>query len=95
MDIISISRILGSEGIPDTFTVGSNPWAGKQQIEGPSVSKIKYFATSTVYDRIHRNSIYIVEFENSTVKRIIPAKYVLDVAVETEKKEEKFPALPE
>ena len=96
MEIISISRLSGGVGIPDTFVLGQTPIENDDIKEGPVVSKIKYFGMSTVYDKIHRGPVYIVEFEDSTVKRIIPANQVVDVAVETAiKVKEELPALPQ
>lgn len=97
MEIISITRKPSSANVPDTFIVGQVPTKGDVVFEGPVVSKIKYFGMSTVYDKAYRGAVYVVEFENATVKRVIPAENnVIDVAVETVKRQEiKIPEPPE
>jgi len=97
MEIISLVR-QGHNTVPEAFIVGNPPIKNDEEIEGPIVSKIKYWAMSTVYDKVYRGPVYVVEFENSTVKRVIPADFgVIDIAVETatKPKEAELPNLPE
>lgn len=89
MKIISLTRVKGPVGIPDTFVVGTKPYEdGAPVEESPNVSDIKYWDSSPSYVRMYNGPLYVVEFENSTVKRIIPKSAVIDVAIETRKEEE-------
>lgn len=93
--IISLTRKNCPIGIPDTFVLGQKPIeCGVPLEDGPIVSELKYFESSPPYVREHQGPIYIVEFEDSTVKRIIPKAEIIDVAVETRKEEDKLPSLP-
>ena len=94
--IISISRT-PTNGIPDTFIIGQPPIIGEDEIDGPPVSKIKFFETSNIYGRIYRGpgGFYVVEFEGSTIRRLIPANVVIDIAVETQTPEQQLQKLPE
>jgi len=94
--IISISRKTGGAVMPDTFILGRKPIMQGVAIEedSPLVSAIKYWEASPPYVREYNGPLYIIEFENSTVKRIIPKDAMLDIAVETKKEEDKLPGLP-
>ena len=93
--IISITRKTGGAAIPDTFVLGCPPAIGEEILaDSPVVSVIKYWESSPPYVREYNGPIYIVEFEDSTVKRIIPKDNMLEIAVETLKVEDKLPGLP-
>jgi len=84
MDIISITVNTKSVDTPDTFVVGQKPVNKGVIVEdSPNVSAIKFFETNAYYIKAYRGPFYIIEFEGSTVKRIIPAENLLDCAVET------------
>ncbi len=93
--IISISRKTGSVQIPDTFILGQPPIMGGNPLpDSPLVSAIKYFESSPPYVREYNGPLFIIEFEDSTIKRLIPKETALDIAVETKKVEDKLPGLP-
>ena len=93
--IIAITRQGCPLGVPDTFVLGQTPIEnGTPLDDSPVVSALKYFEFSPPYVREYVGPVYIVEFEGSTVKRLIPKDAVIDVAVETKKEEDKLPALP-
>jgi hypothetical protein len=93
--IISLTRRGCTVGIPDTFVLGQKPIEKSIPLEdSPAVSALKYYESSPPYVREHQGPIYIVEFEDSTVKRIIPKEMVIDIGVETKKDEDKLPSLP-
>lgn len=88
MDLISITIDTGGADTPDTFILGSKPIKkGKYEENSPNISAIKFFETSATYTKMYRGSgIFIVEFEGSTVKRLIPANRLIDSAIETTNK---------
>ena len=82
-----ISLITNNKQGADTFTVGCKPVKNGTIVEDSSVvSEIKFWETNTTYAKVARGPFYIVEFEGSTVRRIIPQHAVEDVAVETAEK---------
>ncbi len=86
MNIISITRIVDKSNIPDTFILREKPLIKDEPInDSPIVSEISYFYASPAYVRICQGSLYVVKFENSNTRRIIPADKVLDIAVDTTK----------
>lgn len=86
-DIISINIDTKGVGTPNTFVVGQKPEINGVIVEdSPKVSAIKFSETSTVYAKAYRGPFYRVEFEGSTVQRVIPACNLLDCAVETSPK---------
>jgi hypothetical protein len=102
MKIISIARKQSGASVPELFVVGAPLIINGEVVIGPDVTEIKYFALSTVYDKVFRGPVYVVKFKDSTVRRIIPAdNNIIDIAVETaqlEKQPEneaKLPNLPE
>jgi len=97
MEIISLVR-QSNDVAPETFIVGQSPMKNIQDMGGPKISKIKYWAISTVYDKVFRGPVYVIEFKDSTIKRVIPADSgIIDIAVETaiKQKEAELPNLPE
>ena len=93
--IVSISRSTITGDIPDTFILGQQPiMDGEPLEESPVVSAIKYFEASPAYVREYQGPLYIIEFEDSTVKRLIPKTCVIDIGIETKKEEDKLPGLP-
>lgn len=96
MKIISLIR--KPDGVsPTIYILGQKPRLDKDLIEeeSPIVSAIKYWHSSPAYVRVHNGPVYVVEFAESTVRRIFPVNHVLDIAVETVKEDpEKLPGLP-
>ena len=99
--IISITRDVKGLILPSEFTVGqvpgALPLAAGQVPEGPAVEKIKFYETGALSNS-YRGPCFVVTFENATVRRIVPAEDVADIAVETAKDkpaEENIPALSE
>lgn len=90
MKIICLIRNTNGLKVPDTFILGQKPLTmNVEDAVSPKVSDIKFFETSTVYAKAYRGrtGIYIIEFEGSTVKRIVPERTVIDIAVETAEKQ--------
>jgi hypothetical protein len=95
MKIISILRKINGLDIPSEFTVGQ-PVSINGQPAGPPVSCIKHFAFRYNGGKVYEGPCYVVEFEDSTVKRVIPVDdNVVEIVVETAKEEAKLPDLPE
>ena len=95
--IVEIWRKGSEVGVPVKFTVGEPPATvdnGTLQFaEGPTVKNIKH-AHGAFGNAAYRGFCFIVTFEDSAVRRIIPDHAVLDIAYEAAKKEEpETPAL--
>lgn len=85
MRILSIIIATGNTHTPDTFVLGQKPSIGINPVEdSPNIKDIKFFETSNTYGKVYRGKgFFVVEFEGSTVRRIIPAgDRVIDIAVE-------------
>ncbi len=90
MNIISITRLVDTLGIPDTFVLGEKPLVGGEPVEdSPIVSELSYFFFSPPYVRIYQGPLYVVKFKDSDIRRIIPENKVLDIAVDTTKNNDK------
>ena len=93
MKIISLIRsTLNVAGAPDEFTVGQPTGEG----EGPVVSKIVAMREGKM--DFFPEACYVIHFNDSTVRRIVPIANVEDLAYDTAKEdnaEEAAPALPE
>lgn len=99
MKILSISVNVVSLKVPDTFILGQKPIISQEGevVDSPKISNIKFFETSSVYTKVYRGAtgFYVIEFEGSSVKRIIPEREVIDVAVETAEKQNMGTKLPD
>jgi hypothetical protein len=96
MKIISIIRDNKiTVDVPNEFTVGASPVINNDEV-GPAVSKIVFFETGYAKGQAFRGPCYVVSFEDSNVKRVIPANdNILEVAVELETSKKKdVPELP-
>ena len=95
--IISITRTTKGLTLPEEYTVGQIPAIIPGQGDGPAVKEINFYETGAMKG-LYRGRCFVVTFEEATVKRIIPAEDVADIAAETAKDkpaEENIPALPE
>ena len=94
MKIISIFRQNKGLQIPTEFTVGSVPFIEGNDPAGPPVACIKHFGHRYNGGKFLEGECYVIEFEDSPVKRIIPVADVVEVVVDTTKPAE-VPDLPE
>jgi hypothetical protein len=101
MKIMSIIRRAEDNNMPAVFVVGQVPLSANQEAgqeaNGPEVSEIKFYETGFVSGKAYRGKCYAVYFKDSSVRRVIPAKYVLDLAVDTsaERPGDVVPKLPQ
>lgn len=94
MKIISIFRQNNGLALPVKFIVGDIPQIGDDPPVGPPVSCIKHFGLQYNGGKHFKRECYVVEFEDSPVKRIIPESSIIEVVIDTTK-ESDFPELPE
>lgn len=85
--IIEIWRSVQGVNIPVRFAVGEPPSVldaegALDAIVGPNVKSIKFYETGAIGGKAFRGSCFVVQFEESAVRRIIPAAVVVDVAYE-------------
>lgn len=96
MKILSIVRLgVDIPNFPTIFTVGNNPAVGTELI-GPAVKSINFYETGCNSGRVYRGPCYVISFEESNQKRVVPATNVIDIMYDTEaetkKKAAKKPA---
>ena len=83
--IIEIWRKPVGPGLPVCFTKDEQPKyisdAGTLAAitESPAVKKINYYETGAFSGKAFRGPCYVVQFEDSPARRIVPADQVLDV----------------
>ena len=90
--IIEIWRDSGGIDIPVKFTVGEVPQVLNENgnlvgMEGeapPVVTRIKCYATGAVKGDAYVGPCFVIQFEDSDVRRIIPAHVVIDVGFDSE-----------
>ena len=89
MKIISLKLNidLTQKEMADTFILNAKPFKNGEIIENAFiVSAIKFFETSTTYAKFYRGPLFIIEFKDSTIRKIIPAHCVVSVDIETAEK---------
>lgn len=86
MKIVGITRDNhGYDTLPPTFTVGQPPVDNMEL-----VSKISFYETGCDKGTVFRGPCYVVQYENSNVRTVIPAVDTVEVtAVSETKKEQK------
>jgi len=99
--IIEIWRKTKELGIPVKFTVGEPPAIINADgvlefVEGPNVKAINASGTGAFGNKGAHGRCYVVQFEDSKIRRIIPAETVVDIGYEIGGKNDTItPALPE
>lgn len=81
--IIEIWRKVIVEDLPARFTVGQSPTD-----ESPPVKSINFYETGAIGGKAYRGGCYVVQFEDSPMRRIIPSHCVVDILYEVPQKEE-------
>jgi hypothetical protein len=81
--IIEVWREATAEDLPVRFTVGQSPAAAS-----PPVKSINFYETGAIGGKAYRGPCYVIQFEDSPMRRIIPAHCVVDVLYEVPQKEE-------
>jgi hypothetical protein len=78
--------------IPQSFVVGS---AAVEN--GSPVKSIKFYETGAFSSKAFRGSCYVITYEASELKTIVPSSTIIDVSVDasSNKKQEQIPELPE
>jgi hypothetical protein len=90
MKIISLHRETNGNSLPDVFTIGVVPSIDGTPIENnPPVKSIKFFETGIAGGKVYRGLCYLIEFEGSNVKRVVPERDILEVAYESDAKASK------
>ncbi len=80
MQIISLIRSPYTEDMPCEFTVGDEDVKSIVFYQEGAYSQVK---GQQVVFKAFKGSCYVVSYEGSSVKRIIPQREVMDIAIET------------
>jgi hypothetical protein len=63
------------------------------KVNEDKVNEIKYFESSQIYGKFLHEAIYVVEYENSTIKTIVPVRSVVSIDIDTKKEVAVMPVL--
>lgn len=86
--IIEIWRSYEPElDIPWKFTVGAAPELDNGEAAGPIVKSIELRETGSVAGKRLDEPTFVINFEDSTTQRFVPARCVVDIAYESAKPE--------
>jgi hypothetical protein len=83
--ILEIWRKTKIPGLPVKFTVDEPPSFINDEgvlvviAESPPVKKISFYETGAFSSKAFRGPCYVVQFENSNHRRVIPVKDIVDV----------------
>lgn len=83
--IVEIWREEKISGFPVRFTAGSQPaYLNEEGVlapieESPTVKAINFYETGAFKGAAYRGPCYVVQFEDSPARRIVPAKEVIDI----------------
>lgn len=98
--ILEIWRKMKMPGLPVVFTIGESPkFLNDDGIltpieESPPVKNINFYETGAFKGQAYRGPCYVIAFEESNHRRIIPAVDAFDILFAVpEKSEVKTPAL--
>jgi len=81
--IIELYRATGGLDIPSRFVLGA------EIEEGLVVSRISFYETGAFKGDAYRGACFVVQFDGTDIRRIIPAHAVIDVAYDSELKKVK------
>lgn len=57
------------------------------------VKEIKYFESSQIYGKFLHEAVYVIEYEDSTIKTVVPVRSVIYIEIDTKKEVAPMPVL--